>query len=136
MNFARRPHDDLTIDITSLVDVVFLLLIFFMVTTTFATQSGIGVNLPEASARERPSAEAVSVSITADGTFFLDRGRVTRDALRGGLQELRGQRGEETVVIIRADEAVSHGRVVEAMDAARSAGFRRLAIATHTPSEE
>jgi biopolymer transport protein ExbD len=136
MNFARRPHDDLTIDITSLVDVVFLLLIFFMVTTTFATQSGIGVNLPQASARERPSTEAVSISITADGSLFLDRSRVTADGLRGGLRELRGQRGDETVVVIRADEAVLHGKVVEAMDAARSAGFRRLAIATRTPAEK
>jgi len=135
MNFARRPQEDLTLDLTPLIDVVFLLLIFFMVTTTFATQSGIGVKLPEAAAQERPSTEAVSISIKATGEFFLDERPVTREALRSGLKTLEQQRGAETVVVVRADESVAHGRVVEAMDAARTAGFRKLAIATHAPHD-
>jgi len=136
MNFARRPQEELTLDLTSLIDVVFLLLIFFMVTTTFSAQSGIGVNLPEAAARERPSTEAVSISIKATGTLFLDEHPVTHDELREQLKALEKQRGAETVVVIRADESVTHGRVVEAMDAARTAGFRKLAIATHAPRDE
>jgi len=135
MNFARRPQEDLTLDLTPLIDVVFLLLIFFMVTTTFATQSGIGVKLPEATAQERPSTEAVSISIKATGELFLDEKPVTREALRAGLKTLEQQRGAETVVVVRADESVAHGRVVEAMDAARTAGFRKLAIATHAPRD-
>ncbi len=132
MNFGRRSQDDLTLDVTPLIDVVFLLLIFFMVTTTFASRSGIGVKLPEAQAKERPPAHVVELTLTAKGELFLDKTRLAPGGLAAALAEAaRAHPGE--VVVIRADAAVPHGRVVKAMDAARSAGFRRLAIATRAP---
>jgi len=132
MNFGRRSQDDLTLDVTPLIDVVFLLLIFFMVTTTFASRSGIGVKLPEAQAKERPPGHVIELTLTTKGELFLDKGKVATGGLAAALAaKARAHPGE--VVVIRADAAVPHGRVVKAMDAARAAGFHKLAIATQTP---
>jgi len=132
MNFGRHSQDDLTLDVTPLIDVVFLLLIFFMVTTTFASRSGIGVKLPEAQAKERPPGHVVELTLTAKGELFLDKGKVATGGLAAALAAAAREHAGE-VVVIRADAAVPHGRVVKAMDAARGAGFRKLAIATRAP---
>ncbi|RMF87432.1 MAG: biopolymer transporter ExbD [Nitrospirae bacterium] len=133
MNFRRRETgDDLHVELTPLIDVVFLLLIFFMVTTTFASRSGIGVKLPEAHAKERPADHVVELTLTKAGETYLDRKRVAPGGLEAALKRLAPAHAGE-VVVIRADREVHHGRVVAAMDAARAAGFRRLAIATRTP---
>jgi len=132
VNFGRHSQDDLTLDVTPLIDVVFLLLIFFMVTTTFASRSGIGVKLPEAQAKERPPGHVIELTLTTKGELFLDKEQVAAGDLAGALAAAaRDHAGE--VVVIRADAAVHHGRVVKAMDAARAAGFHKLAIATRTP---
>jgi biopolymer transport protein ExbD len=132
MNFGRHSQDDLTLDVTPLIDVVFLLLIFFMVTTTFASRSGIGVKLPEAQAKERPPGHVVELTLTTKGELFLDKGKVATGGLAAALAATaKAHPGE--VVVIRADAAVPHGRVVKAMDAARAAGFHKLAIATRAP---
>jgi len=132
VNFGRQRQDDLTLDMTSLIDVVFLLLIFFMVTTTFASRSGIGVKLPESKAKERPPSHVVELTLTAKGALFLDKGRVAPGGLAAALAAAAKSHAGE-VVVIRADAAVHHGRVVQAMDAARAAGFHKLAIATRAP---
>lgn len=132
MNFGRTTQDDLTLDVTPLIDVVFLLLIFFMVTTTFASRSGIGVKLPEAKAQEQPADHVVELTLTAEGELFLDKGKVPTGQLDEALTALAQAHAGE-VVVIRADAAVPHGQVVKAMDAARTAGFHKLAIATRTP---
>jgi len=132
VKFGRHNEDDLTLDLTSLIDVVFLLLIFFMVTTTFASRSGIGVKLPEAKAKERPPDLVIELTLTTKGELFLDKDRVPAGGLASALATAaRDHAGE--VVVIRADAAVPHGRVVKVMDAARTAGFHKLAIATRTP---
>ncbi len=132
MNFGRRTQDDLTLDVTPLIDVVFLLLIFFMVTTTFASRSGIGVKLPESKAKERPPSHVIELTLTAKGELFLDKGKVAPGQLGKALTAMAKAHAGE-VVVIRADAAVHHGRVVKAMDAARAAGFHKLAIATRAP---
>ena len=132
MNFGRRSQDDLTLDVTPLIDVVFLLLIFFMVTTTFASRSGIGVKLPEAQAKERPPGHVIELTLTTKGELFLDKGKVATGGLAAAFAAAAREHAGE-VVVIRADAAVPHGRVVKAMDAARAAGFHKLAIATRTP---
>lgn len=132
MNFGRTTQDDLTLDVTPLIDVVFLLLIFFMVTTTFASRSGIGVKLPEAKAQEQPADHVVELTLTAEGELFLDKDKVATGQLGSALAAL-AQAYPGEVVVIRADAAVPHGRVVKAMDAARTAGFHKLAIATRAP---
>jgi len=105
MNFGRRSQDDLTLDVTPLIDVVFLLLIFFMVTTTFASRSGIGVKLPEAQAKERPPGHVVELTLTTKGELYLDKGKVATGGLAAALAAAAREHAGE-VVVIRADAAV------------------------------
>lgn len=134
MRFARhKARGEATIDFTAMLDVTFNLVLFFAVSTNFAqTQqtTGFEVDLP------RSSAEAViqgdrdlDVWVGADGTVRVDEQPVDADGLRT-LLTARAKADPTTLVILKADEGVSHGRVVAVMDLAKSLGLQRLAIAT------
>ncbi|MCA9774030.1 MAG: biopolymer transporter ExbD [Myxococcales bacterium] len=132
MNFSahRREREDPTINITSLIDVVFLLLIFFMVSTTFVVAPGIKVNLPKTESKEMArEKQEMTIAITKDGRVFLEGHQLSLDALRRRFAE-RAAKSVEDLIIIQADESVPHGKVVAVMDLAKSTGFNRLAIAT------
>ena len=131
MNFRRREgREEARIDLTPLVDTVFLLLIFFMLSTTFVVSPGIKVDLPKAS-KERVFREKreLRITITKDNRIYLDGRRVKMEELERALKE-RGKKAPRTLVIIRADAKAFHGNVVQVMDMAKSAGLNRLAIAT------
>lgn len=132
MKFHRRqdPRGDVEIPLTSLTDIMFLLLIFFMVTTTFQASSGIQVKLP-ASEAQMPDekVERLVVSIKADGRIFVEESMVEESALDEVFKNA-SQKNSQTLVVIRADRDVSHGRVVQVMDSARRMGLTRIAIAT------
>ena len=118
------------IPLTSLTDIVFLLLIFFMVTTTFQASSGIQVKLPASSAQmPDEKVKRVLVSIKEDGRVFFDNTLVEDPALESAFRKI-ADKNKEALVVIRADKAVPHGRVVMVMDAARMEGLTRIAIAT------
>ena len=127
---------DAEIDLTSLIDVVFLLLIFFMVTTTFERQARLRIELPEAS--DEPStvqAQAIEIAISEDGRFYVNSNEVinTRiDALRQAIAKAAGDDREQAITI-RADARTPHQAVVTAMDAISQLGFVNLSIAT-TPN--
>lgn len=136
MNF--RPGggaaDEPRIELTSLVDVIFLLLIFFLLTTTFVQQPTIDVNLPgAASAETRVSDHELLVVLTGDGQVAVDGEVITLTALTARLRSARAQ-DAETTVLLQADEGVPHGQVVQVMDAARRVGLTRVAIATRKES--
>jgi biopolymer transport protein ExbD len=136
MQFRRPRRDDARIEITPLVDMVFLLLIFFMLSTTFIVTPGIKVNLPQSSA-ERVTQEKneVQVVITEDNKVFVEETLVDMQELEQRLAE-RAQQDPQTLVIIKADAKSLHGRVVEVMDIAKQSGLNRLAIATHLKEKE
>jgi len=120
-----------TLDMTPIVDVVFNLLIFFALTLNFAvTSGGINVKLPKASSAEPVRAEELTINLTSDGKIFLNDKPITLDKLSERLKE---KQDKESLIIIRADKSVEHGRVVEAMDVVRTNGFSRLAIAVDQP---
>ena len=131
---ARRP--DAMIDVTPMIDVVFQLVLFFMVSTTFVSSPGIQVDLPRSSAQTILSEDRdVNIWMTADGGVFVDDVAMDTE----GLQELFRARAEvdpNTLVVMKADEGVAHGRVVAVMDMARAVGLTRLAIATEVPDGE
>ena len=133
MKFKRRIQDEPSINLTPLIDVVFLLLIFFMVTTTFTRETRLQVNLPEAEAEFRSTqSERLEIVVSRDGSFALNgqtlvNGRV-ETLLRGLALESDGNL--DLPVIIVADSQASHQSVVTAMDAIGQAGFARLSIAT------
>jgi len=116
--------------VTPLIDIIFQLVLFFMVSTTFVTSPGIQVDLPRSSAqtilRDR---DDVNIWVTSDGAVYVDDDAVDWTGLRTALKSASAK-NPSTLVIVKADEAVDHGRVVAVMDLARSFGLSRLAIAT------
>ena len=139
MKFKRSIKSEVAIDLTSLIDVVFLLLIFFMVTTTFTRQSNLLINLPEAGATPTPaSALRIEILVARDGSYTVN-GRALPDTqydtLSSALEELSA--GDQTVpVTLTADADTTHQSVVRAMDAVAQLGITRLSIATRRRGEE
>ena len=133
MNLRRQRAEDPDINLTPLIDVVFLLLIFFMVSTTFKRDADLAVELPEASAE--PTAQApdtLELVIDAQGRYFLgDKELVDRklNTVKQALAQAAGENRQRPLVI-RADAKTPHQAVVTAMDAAGQLGFKRLSIAT------
>ena len=132
MNFSTRAkRRGLTdINLTPLVDIVFILLIFFLITSTFVQSPGIDVNLPKAnSASETTPSQSIVITVDENGQLIY-RGEITDiGALSDTLSKLYKESPAHQIVI-QADETTHHGAVGEAMDAAREAGFRKLGIAT------
>lgn len=113
-----------------MVDVVFLLIIFFMVSTTFITlESGLPVDLPQATSAEGQPEGLPTVTIDAQGRVFLAGSEVVEEDLVGLLRTVLAE-SEATTVVLRADQSVPHGLTVRIMDAIKRAGATRVAIAT------
>jgi biopolymer transport protein ExbD len=131
----KRPR--VVPDITALIDVVFLLLIFFMVTTTFVgSEREIPIDLPGAASGEVESVQHHVVHITAAGKLFFHGQEVDRDSLIMVLGKAL-QEFPEKLVIVSADKTVAHGRVVEILDIARQLGGKQAALAVeiiHKPA--
>jgi biopolymer transport protein ExbD len=114
------------VDLTPIVDTVFNLLIFFALSLNFAaTSGGINVRLPKAATAEPVKAEQLTISLTKDDKLYLNDKAISLDELSKTLEK---NQDKESLVIIRADNAVPHGRVVEVMDMVKTQGFSRLAI--------
>lgn len=133
MRLRTSRRDELEVNLTPLIDVVFLLLIFFMVSTSFNRESEIQVNLPQASAKPQEAKEdPIEISIDASGRFFVNRELLVNTqvaTLRLALQKVAAGRNNVPLVI-SADATTPHQAVVTAMDAARQAGLTSLSIAT------
>lgn len=139
MDMGSRQKEVLDVNITPLIDVVFLLLIFFMVSTTFERESEIEIMLPEATASATTTDEFVmQVTIDEEGTYYVNQQRVinTRlDTLMKAMQEVAGDR-KDPPIILSADAKTPHQSVVTAMDAARRLGFVHINFATTQTIEE
>jgi biopolymer transport protein ExbD len=133
MNFGKDlllEDESTDINVTSLVDVVLNLLFFFMVTTTFSETLGIKVNLPvTTTASVETVQKEITVSIKENGQVYLAESPIAVDSLPGAFGKLLSA-GSRSELILRADEKVNHGRVVQVMDLAKKAGIKKIAIAT------
>lgn len=132
MNFTKRAKSggEVFINLTSLIDVVLNLIIFFVLSTTFINPSGLKVELPRSAVEETMRAgEEVVVMVTRENEIILDGQPYTADALLDRLTALK-EENSGTTITIQADEKSSHGAVVSVMDAAKRAGFEKLSIAT------
>lgn len=133
MHFGRPKSENQDINITPLIDVVFILLIFFMVTTTFQREADLAVSLPQAS-QEPDSQQQVplEIVINAQGQFYVGGQELVNnriDTVKRALQNVAvGQKDKP--LVIRADARTPHQFVVTAMDAAAQLGLARLSIAT------
>jgi biopolymer transport protein ExbD len=139
VNFPRRTLEDPAINLTPLIDVVFLLLIFFMVTTTFTRDTRLTVNLPEAEANSSESLpDQIEVTVSEAGRFSVN-GEVLSNSQPGTLGDAilqAAQRDRSRPVLLVADAEATHQSVVTAMDAIGRAGFSRLSIATRPPESQ
>lgn len=140
MRLSSSRTEDPEINITSLIDVVFLLLIFFMVSTTFEQQAVLKVDLPEASSVSQPESQPDSFELVIDpnGQFYLNDRQLmdSRPAtLRAAFDEAAGEK-RDIPIILRADAETPHHFVVTAMDVTAQLGFTRLSIATERVTEE
>ena len=130
MEFRRKRRDGVAMDITPMVDMVFLLLTFFMLSTTFIVSPGIRINLPRASVDAvRTESQDLHVKIDSQGTLFLEGEPVSPQGLEEQVRAA-GARSPDMMVVIEADETTQHKYVVEVMDRVKSAGLHRMAIAT------
>ncbi len=125
----REPPAD--INLTPLIDVVFLLLIFFMVSTTFERNAELIVELPEASAEASPvTVETIDVVIDAKGRFYVNERQLVNTQLETVRRALvKAADGEDPPVTLTADANTPHQAVMTVMDAARQAGLARLSFA-------
>ena len=126
---ALIEEETLDINLTPLIDIVFLLLIFFMVSTTFDTSAGISVSLPSAATSElQDRKEPLTIAISADNTLYLDEKPVTLEEVSAFFSE-HARTGTNIKLIVRADKSADHGTVVAVMDRAKEAGINKLAVA-------
>ncbi|MEM6999684.1 MAG: biopolymer transporter ExbD [Pseudomonadota bacterium] len=136
----RRGRHEANVELTPLIDVVFLLLIFFMVSTTFVRETQLQINLPEASGEEQ-QVDPGTIEITIDrrGEYAVS-GRLLissdKQTLVRALREMRDPGQDSPRVVITADANAAHQSVVRAMDAAGTVGLTRISITTQQPSEE
>lgn len=134
MKLSVKPRAEPDVNLTSLIDVVLLLLVFFMVSTTFVKQSEISIRLPEADSAQRaePVAERIDIMITEQGTFLINGRELVNsrpETIRNGIDEVSG--GDTSLPLtISADADARHQDVVTAMDVAGRMGFVQISIAT------
>lgn len=129
MQFMTKPKRRIIINITSLIDVLFLLLIFFIVSSTFLEQPGMELELPKTEAQPPQRMEGYTVFITTEEKIFLNEEEVGLDALPERLAAIAPDT-EEDGLVLKADENVRYGLVVEVMDIAKQSGIGRLVVAT------
>lgn len=139
MKLRAREREEPTVDLTSLIDVVFLLLIFFMVSTNFERQAVLKVDLPEASAVETPVEvpERLELVIDPTGRMYLNDQQLIDDQRSTMIAAFRQAVGErrDVPLLLRADRMTPHHYVVMAMDVAAELGFTNLSIATDRTAE-
>ena len=139
MKFRRQRRDEVGVNLTPLIDVVFLLLIFFMVSTTFTRETQLNIDLPEATGKLAETAEQqVEILISEDGSYRVN-GQPLVDVRMRTLQAAiyKISSGDTTLpLILTADAQAAHQAVVRAMDAAGQMGFVHLSITTRQPKPQ
>lgn len=138
MLLRHNRNNEPDLNLTPLIDVVFLLLIFFMVSTTFEKESEISIELPDASGEvAKKESFTIEVSIDAEGRYFVNQRRVKDTSIVTLKQAVALVRGEhkDPQFVISADRNTPHQAVVKAMDAARQLGLYRLTFSTKQASD-
>ena len=130
MRLGRRDTktEEAQIDLTSMLDIVFIMLIFFIVTSSFVRESGVEVNRPQASNVSSQKDAGIFVAITASNDIFIDKRMVDAERVQATLEHLLLEQPDASLVI-QADEHAYNGTVVKVMDAAKGAGVKGIALA-------
>ena len=124
----KRVPEDSNIDITSMLDIVFIMLIFFIVTTTFIKETGVEVNRPNASTAVTDKKGNILIAITENNEIWIDKRMIDIRAVRANVERMKAENPEGSV-IIQADENSTTGLLVETRDQGRLAGVQNVSIA-------
>ena len=130
----RIKNEENSLDLTPMMDIVFIMLIFFIVTTSFVKETGVDINRPNAETAERDERGNILVAITATNEIWIDKRRVDLKAVRANIERLKIEYPEGSV-IIQADKESRSGLLVEAMDQIRLAGVQNISIAAKNDSK-
>ena len=125
---SGSADDESQVDITPLIDIVFIMLIFFIVTATFVKETGIDVNKPDAPTAEVKKKANILIAIDANNNIWLERRKIDIRSVIPNIKRLRSENPQGSVVI-QADEESKNKMLVEVMDAARQAGVVNIALA-------
>lgn len=132
MEFKKNSKPRPAINVTSLIDVLFILLIFFMVSSTFKEQPGLKLELPTAKSSEISEVKDLVLYVSARQELFLNDQPITEEVLVERMKT-EAQQSDPPVFILQADTNVSHGFVVHLIDLVRDTGLRKFSIATEVP---
>ena len=124
----RRKPEEQGLDLTPMMDIVFIMLIFFIVTTSFVKETGVDINRPNAETAERDEKGNILVAITQNNEIWIDKRRIDLKAVRANIERLKIEYPEGSV-IIQADKEARSGLLVETMDQIRLAGVQNISIA-------
>ncbi len=137
MNFRRnQPISEPEINLIPLIDVLLVIIIFLMLTTTYARFSGLEINLPTADASKQPEPpNEVSVAVTASGQVLINKTPLAAPSVAAISEALRRAAGDakEPLIVINADAKATHQSVIDVMQAAQTAGYPRISFATQSP---
>jgi biopolymer transport protein ExbD len=125
----KRPRYQIQPPLTSLIDIVFMLLIYFLLTTNFMVDEGIKIKLPQAKAAAPQTQQEITIYVDRDGRAFLLNKQVPEDMLFKKLKEMIGGQ-KDRLVVVKADRTVVLNKAVKVMDLAKAAGAARLCLAT------
>ncbi len=132
MQFRRRLKTNATVDLVPMIDVVFQLVIFFMVSTTFILTPGINLTLPESSTAEPVAASRIVITVAGEEDIYINKERVTLDSLVPMLQEIR-ESSDIGSVVLEGDRQVPYALLIQVLDRLRAAGFSGANLRTLEP---
>lgn len=129
----EEPEEEFELNVVPMIDVIFAILTFFIMSSLFLTRSeSLPVNLPKAVSAEMQKQNQITITVQKSGDIALNREAIALDKLQTGVRDLMGTT-QESVIVINADEAVNHGRVIAVMDELRAIEGATLGIATRQP---
>lgn len=133
MRLGRQSStsDEATIDLTPMLDIVFIMLIFFIVTSSFVNESGVEVNRPSATNATSQKGASIMVAVTANDEIYVNKREVDPERLQASIEQLITDK-ETAAVVIQGDELAQNGTIVKVIDAAKGAGIQRISLATET----
>jgi biopolymer transport protein ExbD len=135
MKLTTLIRRKVTLNLTSLIDVLFILIIFFAVSSTFLEQPGKELKLPEAESSEAHTAQKIIIYVDQEGNVFLNDQSIELESLADAVESLVSSQTEKSV-ILRADTEAKHGTVISIMDLLRKKGIFKIVVSTEKPSPE
>ncbi|MGD9488369.1 MAG: ExbD/TolR family protein [Calditrichaceae bacterium] len=132
MKLANKKIRKISINMTSLIDVLFILIIFFAVSSTFLEQPGIELELPEAVSSETHTTQKIIIYVDKDQNIFLNDDLVSMNNLLDEVKKLVKAKDDKSIVL-KADSRVTHGWIIKIMDALRKEGIYKIVVSTIKP---